>query len=409
MQIIEAALAFAVTMLVLSIVCSALVETIHRVLRLREAGYRKMLGTFFDHVLKPYGVSQERDQFQEWMSSLRHPLGLVSSAKEPPKQKTCRVEQPTWLEKIYAWLLRRGLSGQTTAAFMEKLGTSKAGQEIVHKAAAAAGAKQGHTDDDVKKAIDRMLQDVAQKFEAFGQEASASFQQRARWLSIVVAIVLAFVLHVDALDLFGTLARDSNSRAAVLATQDDALKWVKRVEAEMAKPQNGGSTATEAKTASEDIKAAMENLKKAESHLRDLGVPIGWTENRIIQAGFWPWPSWDRCEAPNQMPTSLENGECKQGRTKVAGIPLGVPTNIKLYLGLLLGGLLIGLGAPFWIDVIRNVTGVRDASLKLLSADKPLSPPAAAAAAAAGDPPMPQPRTPVEAFQTAHGAKEHAA
>ena len=54
MQVIEAALAFAVTMLVLSIVSSTLVETIHRIFGMREDGYRKMLGRLFDDVLKPH-------------------------------------------------------------------------------------------------------------------------------------------------------------------------------------------------------------------------------------------------------------------------------------------------------------------------------------------------------------------
>lgn len=406
MQIIEAALAFAVTMLVLSIVCSALVETIHRAFGMREAGYRKMLGELFDNVLKPYGAaSQDREAFQKWMSSVRSPLGMVSSAKAPLTPTSCS-EKPTTTrrKKIHDSLFQRGLSAQTTAAFMEKLGTSPLGHDIVCKVECAARAKHGHKEEEVKKAIDRRLQDVAQKFEAFGQETSASFQQRARGLSIIVAIILAFTLHVDALDLFGTLARDSNSRAAVLATQDEALKWVKRAEAEMSKLQNGGPTLADAKTASDDIKAAMEKLRNAEAHLRDLGVPIGWTENRIVQAGFWPWPSWDRCEAPDQRPTSLENGRCKAGQRKVAGLPPGVPTDLKVCLGLLLGGLLIGLGAPFWTDVIRNVTGVRDAGRKLLSADKA---PGAPAASGAGEPPTPQPRTPVEAFRTAHDAKEH--
>src|SRR5262245_8159224 len=260
MQIIEAALAFAVTMLVLSIVCSALVETIHRIFGMRQAGYREMLGAFFDHVLKPYGPSRSKEEFQTGMSSLRSPLWAASSAKEPSKPTTCN-EEPTTArrKKVHGSLFQRGLSGQTTAAFMEKLGSSPLGQDVVRKVSAAARAKHGNKDEEVKKAIDRALQDVAQKFEAFGQETSASFQQRARWLSIFVAIVLAFVLHVDALDLFGTLARDSNSRAAVLATQDEAIKWAKRVEAELVKAQNGVPISPEAGSA--EIKGALKDLK----------------------------------------------------------------------------------------------------------------------------------------------------
>lgn len=192
MQIIEAALAFAVTMLVLSIVCSALVETIHRAFGMREAGYRKMLGELFDHVLTPYAQSESKEQFQARMSSFRCPLGVASSVKEPPKFTSPREKA---YESVATLWRGRGLSGQTTAAFMEKLGTSPIGKDLVSKVEDAAGTKMGNAEDETKKAVDRTLQDVAQKFEAFGEEASAFFQRRARMLSIIVAIITARRCH----------------------------------------------------------------------------------------------------------------------------------------------------------------------------------------------------------------------
>ena len=172
MQIIEAALAFAVTMLVLSIVCSALVETIHRTFGMREAGYRKMLGELFDYVLTTYAQSESKEQFQARMSSFRCPLGVASSVKEPPKFTSPRDKA---YESVATLWRGRGLSGQTTAAFMEKLGTSPIGKDLVSKVEDAAGTKMGNAEDEMKKAVDRTLQDVAQKFEAFGERQAPSF------------------------------------------------------------------------------------------------------------------------------------------------------------------------------------------------------------------------------------------
>ena len=56
MPLIEAALAFAITMLALSMVCSAFVEIIHRAFAMREAGLKYMLGQMFDQVLAKYVV-----------------------------------------------------------------------------------------------------------------------------------------------------------------------------------------------------------------------------------------------------------------------------------------------------------------------------------------------------------------
>src|SRR5215510_7632469 len=54
MQLIEAALAFAITMLALSLVVSSFVEIIHRIFSMREAGLKHVLGRVFDQVLEKY-------------------------------------------------------------------------------------------------------------------------------------------------------------------------------------------------------------------------------------------------------------------------------------------------------------------------------------------------------------------
>ena len=54
MQLIEAALAFAITMLALSLVVSSFVEIIHRIFSMREAGLKYVLGQMFDQVLAKY-------------------------------------------------------------------------------------------------------------------------------------------------------------------------------------------------------------------------------------------------------------------------------------------------------------------------------------------------------------------
>ena len=54
MPLIEAALAFAITMLALSLIVSSFVEIIHRFFKMREKGLQFMLGQLFDQVLVKY-------------------------------------------------------------------------------------------------------------------------------------------------------------------------------------------------------------------------------------------------------------------------------------------------------------------------------------------------------------------
>src|ERR1041384_1838744 len=62
MQLIETALAFAITMLVLAMVCSAFVELVHRVFSMREAGLKYMLGQVCDQVLMQHLNSESLEQ-----------------------------------------------------------------------------------------------------------------------------------------------------------------------------------------------------------------------------------------------------------------------------------------------------------------------------------------------------------
>src|SRR6185295_8801944 len=79
----------------------------------------------------------------------------------------------------------RDLAAMTPAEFMERLGSHDVGKTVAEVNAVANKAAGTATD-----ATDAVLKDVAQKFEAFGKEASAYFEGRARLLSVAVAIAL---------------------------------------------------------------------------------------------------------------------------------------------------------------------------------------------------------------------------
>jgi len=75
-----------------------------------------------------------------------------------------------------------------------------------------------------------------------------------------------------------------------------------------------------------------------------------------------------------------------------------LPTHPGVILSLIIGGLLIGLGGPFWHDAVRGLINIRSLA-RGAGAD---SGTAAAAAIAGG---VGQPRTPVDVFKIAHSAR----
>jgi hypothetical protein len=326
-----------------------------------------------------------------------------------------------------------GMSTLTPAQFMERLGGDWIGEAIVGQTKSAAeqeAASRGigpnqnpqpnpapgqanppvdpakALQDFVSGKVDLVLQDIAQKYEAFGKEASAFFERRARLLSVLAGFVVAFGLHVDAIDLFKTFMRDPALTEAVIKQQATFQQAYVDAAAKR-KAESMPANATPQQIMNEAAKSVREGKKQ----LQDIGVPIGWTDEHMRAAGM----KADYCQPlGNQPRKKLEPGkECAtgEGETKIENVMISIVPDWRTFLSLFLGGLLIGLGGPFWYEVITNLTNIR----KVMGSDQgspasaTASPTNAAAPAGMGETTeTPQPRTPVDIFKAARTAWEAA-
>ena len=463
MQLIEAALAFAITMLALSLVVSSFVEMIHRICSMREAGLKYMLGQMLDQVLDKHIrsgiaarvqadtsiaaadregkiselVESARKGFVERMSANRAPMGAAPRATPTTQAESTGGDGSLlgclkslwadprnslvhfWKNSVRLWN-GRDLAAMTSAEFMERLGSMDVGQAIASANAAATNAGATAAD-----AVDVVLKDIAQKFEAFGKEASVYFEGRARLLSVIVAMALAFLAHVDAVDLFKTYLRDPNARAKVIEQSEGVTAQHKAaVEAMKALKEIDPTEALTTEQIRQQIEALRNDWKeaitKANSTVKqyaDLGVPLGWSDDRIKAAEMWRvlWTctklsdgdterfgTWRQtCRSDEEDSKTKEDfAELqKSGKalnyTKHRKIWLQVPTVASVWFYLFLGGLLIGLGAPFWYNAVTGLTNLRNAVRGATSTDAQTR----AAAVAAAQANTLQPATPVDAFK----------
>lgn len=428
MQLIEAALAFAITMLALSLVVSSFVEIIHRIFSMREAGLKYVLGQMFDQVIKKHLTDDKilalvnrsrpenaqittavealkifRDSFVERMSANRAPMGVTPKAT--PTDPALQVA--TNPKRAFGLWSGRDLAAMTPAEFMERLGSMDVGQAIVETRAAARDAVQD-AGTAAAGAINVVLKDIAQKFEAFGREASVYFEGRARLLSVVVALALAFLAHVDAVDLFRTYLRDPNARAKVIE-QSEAVTAQHKAATEAAialKAIDPNATLTpdevkkQIETLKNDWKEAIAKANSTVKQYADLGLPLGWTDERIEQAKMYElvWTCKDPNKKEGEGFASLWK-DCgkNQWRREIWG---QVPTSPGVWFYLFLGGLLVGLGAPFWYNAVTGLTNIRNAARGTAAADAQTS--AAVVAVGAG---TTQPATPVDAFRVSNAAQ----
>jgi hypothetical protein len=430
MQILEAALAFAITMLVLSLICSSFVEIIHRIGKMREAGLKYLLGQMFDQVIAKYLKAEDltklpgfaslpnevktdttqllqtaRDSFVKRMSANRAPMGVTPDATPTPS--SLPQPQPSRVSLLGG----RELTSLTPAEFMERLGSMDVGQLIKKANDDANGAGAAAAD-----AVDAILKDVAQKFEAFGKEAGTYFEGRARLLSVCVAIVFAFAIRVDAIELFNTYLRDPNARNKVIEqTQAVTAQHKAATEAaEALQKASGGTPNPDVKKQVDAIqkewKAAIDNTRSTVKQYSDLGLPIGWTKEN---ASLNPWAP--TCGKEDGTFRVIKKGEtCKEGEKPDV---VGCWNMIALAASLLLGGILIGLGGPFWYDTVMGLSNIRNIARELTGgstkgdskAPAGVAPPAVTAGAAAPvavptNPDRPQPETPVGAFTISRAA-----
>lgn len=358
---LEAALAFAITMLVFSTMVSVILETIHRVFGLRQAGLRVMLEKLFDEVLWPRVQMRVTARFEAKGMSL---AVQEIRGKFLELMTTNRGQGQTWLPEI---IKLRGKEASTlqTIEFMQRLAETEIGQAIASEAEAA------------RSQLEAYIKDVAQKYDSFCQGASEYFQRRARLSSVVIAMVLAVVINIDAVRLFTRYLEDEQLRSSVIAQSENFQKLAEKQATEATavlhqiKTQAGSTeekTATQAQESIAAIKQNSEDFRRLLKGLESEGIPIG--------RDFYPY------------------GE----RGKRAKTVNGSVAFIGWLLSALLAGLLIGLGAPFWFNAIKSLTVVTTVARGVLGPERS---PSEERAREPADPTKAQPRTPVEAFEVA--------
>lgn len=367
MQALDAALAFAITMLILAMVVTTLVETLHRIFGLREKGLALLLGHFYDRLLfsRTGGAFRGPDDRQAFIEMMTINRGPVGRAPLTALGRSLSVDAKSEDRKFLNWIWSgRRLGSLSLTTFMERLGGSQYGAQLVTMASSAG--EQG---------IEWLLKDIAQKFDAFGAEASEYFESRARLLSVIVGFVLAFAINVNAIALFEAFMKRPDVTQAVIARGQAATQSYDKLQAQVdslnasaarasagATDQTPGDAATQNQLAESraSVQRAADEASAAVKDLQSVGVPIGWNTQSVA-------------EFRGSTPMSL--------------------------LGLLLGGLLIGLGAPFWYKAVQALTGVRAVSRGAQER-------ADARATTAPLPPASNqlPNTPIDAFHAALGA-----
>jgi len=408
MDLLDAALAFVLTLAALATVVTITMEVCHRLFAVRKANLIEVL-KLLNAELKDGPLKMEPEERWNFIVSTlnnpTYPAKVLLSTEEIKKAhgtvlplKCKRLTAIGFLRRVFAVFgafnsrlpnpsLPRSdrwddqieaLSGlDADPSIYDKISLEHVLRKLIETDAVQKHAAQAG--DDLKKELEKL----ARKFEEYNSAIGAAFKRRAQTYSTIIAVLFAIVANVDGLRIFEAYLNDKNLRETVIAQQEsfettfeNALERqealaakvtaLKEAQKDLAEHSAGGSTDAaaqeryeEAVTQAEKDLAEAAGLKQISTNaekirnefaaLVDLGIPMG--------AAFYPFCGRSFLgflSDEGQSPASAEKSGCGDTAPATESQDL-----FFWWLRVIGTGMLIGLGAPFWFDVAKRIAAVR--------------------------------------------------
>ena len=314
MALLDAALAFALTMAALATVVTIIMEIAIRVLGLRSSDQVKLIQRLYDDHLAQKTKLPAKDVAKRWTvvrKILENPLAAKPMAPAEAAQ---------------------GYRGTGCSPIYNQVSVEHVLRRVVELDELEALRKE------TESTIKAQLNELAQKYDEYRSAISTSFKCRAQSWSLVVGIALAIVLNVDGVRLFQSFLDNPERTAQVIAQMDPILAEVEQAQARL-------SAAEKEALGQGDLAAfdaAVDKIEAQMAVVRGLDLPMG----RL----FYP-----HCRF-------LADAEArKRSADALCAAAYNVLDSVTWLIKAALTGLLIGLGAPFWYDVAKRLSEVRRA------------------------------------------------
>ena len=333
MHWLGALVAFAATMLIFAIFVSTFVELIHRAFGLRAKGLHMMLETFFIDVL------EDKFQLVEYREAEATDTALTAKATRLRHAGEFADEV---MRNPVVPMSSSNSKGGAISGFLDKFLRASVVTEVPVEVFTERLVESSFVND-LDKLTDDVLLDIAQKYELFGARASEYFERRARLLSVLVALVIAAVFYVNPYSIMLHYLQSPDSADAVVAqaTSNYAV-------APVSVTIDVGDGEASLQSLLDELDDRVEEITGEVEKLGAGGAAVG-------------WPAMHDQSACNQA-WFFSADICRKKFLFIDNMPR--PGLIHL-VWIMLGGLLIGLGAPFWARVLSNLSATRDITRSL--------------------------------------------
>lgn len=294
MQELQVALALAVSMLIFSTLVPLIVEIIYRVFRVRRLGLGSMLKQFY------------RDELANGMQTLLSPG--VNPANTPAGFKQSMLT------------FSGGGTTLSTFDFIRRLAETDIGKRLAQR---------------TEWEVDLLIDHLAARYEDYGNRASQLFRRYSQFFTVIIAVAFAVALNINAVTLVRTFQDNEKLTDAVAAQAGQAMANYQAQVEQLRKVAEADQAAAVEQELGE-LKARANDLKTAIAGAKQLGLPIGWGKDGMFDE--------------STLKQFLKKDKLDREKIGCYWALWAVTT--------VLTGLLIGLGGPFWFDLVQRLTVV---------------------------------------------------
>lgn len=323
LEILQAFLAFAITMLALSTVVTIGLEIVARLCNRRRNVFRRSLELVFEKEVEPLireklsGFNLQKAAFVE--SLQKTPLNIEAQSESRLVGSYHRVMR---------WLGSERSEEFSTDALLKRISHTELGERIKQMPQAE---------------IDEILQRLGDRFDDLCDAAREYFKNSSQILSAVFGIALALALNIDAYRLLTYFVQNPDVSTSVAAQADIHKEEYLRLQERLRQAQIELETADVAvrahiRTEIVDIRTGMTGILAKIESLKAAELPIGWT--------YYPY-----CYG---APTADCHGWFEDA---AAGGTVMTVANAAIWLFWTVAtGIMVGIGGPFWYDAVRGAT-----------------------------------------------------
>lgn len=299
MPYLDAAFAFALTMLVVATLVTQIVRIIQNTTKLRQNELQKMLEGYFKSEFCPVMERELKRLTTTVGNDVVNKLGEAVGKYDTLSENKHAQENK--------------LVDTSTEEMIERLKRSEFGKELLV---------------DLGDKAQAVFDELGKRYEAIGSKFTESFRSNSKKWSTIIALVLALVINIDSIHVAKTYIQNESMRQAVITQKDAFVKEYNALARTLGQEQ-GKDSFTKA-----DLDQAFKDSREQFNVVASASFPVGWScfpysyfqgEGGISKEfqnsnHFWGWVMW--------------------------------------VFGILITSGLAGLGGPFWYDVVAGISRV---------------------------------------------------